>query len=100
MLRDAISKGRKAPLGHKHWRRLQNTDSWGTKKMRDVQRLGAEYGKDVDQVEHGMRAGKTIPAPMVVHRKNKPPYLVGGNTRLMVSRALGVNPHVIHARLP
>jgi hypothetical protein len=37
---------------------------------------------------------------MVVHRKGKPPYLVGGNTRLMVSRALGITPHVIHARLP
>ena len=98
-LKQAIQKGIKGPLSHKHWKRLQNTDSWDTKKISRARELSIEYDKDVDRVEHGMRKGHTLPAAMVLHRKGKPPYLVGGNTRLMVARALGVKPHVIHARL-
>lgn len=98
-LKSALAAGRKGPLHDKHWEQLQNTDSWETTKMEHVRKLASDYERDVDRIHKGMTQGQSLPSPMVVHRPKKPPYLVGGNTRLMVARALGVRPHVIHARL-
>jgi hypothetical protein len=94
-----VNKGKMGPLKKKHWKRLENTDSWGTKKMKHVKKLSKEYGKDWKGVKKGYKKGHSMPAPMVVHRKGKNPYLVGGNTRLMVARAKRVKPHVVHVNL-
>ena len=40
------------------------------------------------------QSGGTLPAPIVLMQNNEP-YLVGGNTRLMVSRAMGVQPMIL-----
>ena len=98
-LRKGVEKGKVAPLSRKHWKSLENTDSWGTKKMKQVKELSKEYGKDYKSVKKGYKKGHSMPAPMIVHRKGKNPYLVGGNTRLMVARAKRIKPHAVHVDL-
>lgn len=98
-LRKGVEAGKVGPLKKKHWKNLENTDSWGTKKMKHVKKLSKEYGKDYKSVKKGYKRGASMAAPMVVHRKGKNPYLVGGNTRLMVARAKRVKPHVVHVNL-
>ena len=100
VLKDAIRRGQLAPLSREIWQRLQNTDSWKTLTTTQARALAVKYKKDANRVERGFRAGSTFAAPIVLHRAGKPPYLVAGNTRLMIARALRVVPLVIHARLP
>lgn len=98
-LADKIRKGKIAPLEDKHWKAMENTDSWGTTKMSHVKKVAKGYGKNWEKVHQGYKKGHSMAAPMVVHRKKKRPYLVGGNTRLMVARAHKIRPHVVHVHL-
>ncbi len=84
------------PLDEMTWRSMKNTDSYGIKKgdMRTVNSLGGGYGKDVGSILDAFQQGGTLPAPIVLVRNNEP-YLVAGNTRLMVARAMGVQPMIL-----
>ena len=76
------------------WRKLGNTDSWETKTWDEVKERADEYGKDWETVAEGMRNGDELPAPIVVKWKNGTYRLIGGNTRLMVARVLGIRPKI------
>lgn len=90
----ATQKGTLVVLDDCLWSQMENTDSWQTTNIDTVQQLGIEYERDVDQLVQAMKQGKTLPAPLVLIKPDGVPYLVGGNTRLMVSRALGIRPKV------
>ena len=81
------------------WERLENTDSCGPLTVEEATRLARVYGRDIAQVLAGLTTGADLPAPVVLFREGEPPYLVGGNTRLMASRALGHTPKVLAIRL-
>jgi hypothetical protein len=84
-------------LSDKDWSRLENTDSYDTDTFEKADALAREYDRGIAKVVKGM--GGTLPAPIVLFRKGEPPYLVGGNTRLMAARAFGAKPQVLALRL-
>jgi hypothetical protein len=97
---DIMAAGKKAklePLDDGTWSQLENTDSYDTDTVKKADRLAQEYNRDIASVFDGM--GKELPSPLVIFREGEPPYLVGGNTRLMASRALGHTPKVLAIRL-
>jgi hypothetical protein len=75
------------------WSRLENTDSYDINSEEEAIELARHYGKDIQSI---LAAEKTPPALILQYSPNKY-YLVGGNTRLMVARAKGINPQVILA---
>ena len=84
------------PLDEMTWRSMKNTDSYGIKKgdMKTVNSLGGGYGRDVGSILNAFQQGGTLPAPIVLVQNNEP-YLVGGNTRLMIARAMGAQPMIL-----
>lgn len=75
------------------WSKLENTDSFDTDTYAKVDAKARKYDRDIAWTLR--RMGDTLPASIVLFRKGKAPYLVGGNTRLMASRALGAKPKVL-----
>ena len=76
------------------WSELGNTDSYDVHNMEEVRILATKYGKDYGSIIDGIENGEAVPAPIVMVRDGA--YeLVAGNTRLMVSRALGIQPKVL-----
>lgn len=97
---DIVAKAKESelePLTEKVWSQLRNSDSYGTNTVEEADALAREYNRDIANVFDGM--GKELPAPIVLLRKGKRPYLVGGNTRLMASRAFGITPKVLIVRM-
>ena len=97
---DIVAKAKKSklePLTEEVWSQLENTDSYDTDTVKKADALAREYNRDIASVFDGM--GKELPSPIVLLRDGEPPYLVGGNTRLMASRALGHTPKVLLVRM-
>jgi len=93
---DIMAAGKNAklvPLEEDVWSKLENTDSYKTNTVEKANSRAKKYNRDIANVFDGM--GTELPAPVVLFREGEPPYLVGGNTRLMASRALGHTPKVL-----
>lgn len=93
----AFEEAKIEPLSDKDWSQLENTDSYDTDTFEKADALAREYDRGIAQVVKGL--GGTLPAPIVLFRKGEPPYLVGGNTRMMAARAFGAKPQVLAIRL-
>ena len=99
---DAAHDAKLVPLDEfSMWRFLLNTESYQIKKgdLDAVYPIAAKYGRDIESILDVFSQGGTLPAPIVLVRKNLKPYLIGGNTRLMVARAMGVQPKVLKVQL-
>jgi len=83
-------------LDDKTWEMMENSDSWETVTVDEANARAYDYDRDIASVFEGM--GKELPAPIVLIHK-RTPYLIGGNTRLMASRALKVRPKVLMVRM-
>jgi hypothetical protein len=82
------------PLSDSVWKKLQNTDSWSIKNLEDVIKLSQEYGRDWESIKNALESNKELPAPIVLRRGGS--YeLIGGNTRLMVAKALNIRPTIL-----
>lgn len=92
----AVRNAQVAPLEDHHWKDLDNTDSWETTTHKKVHEMGKKYDRDINSIVDGFNKGTSMPTPIVLHRKGKNPYLVGGNSRLMAARSMGIKPHVMH----
>jgi hypothetical protein len=55
--------------------------------------------RDIMRIIEGMEHGDTLPAPIVLFRDGHPPYLIAGNTRLLVARAMGRRPKILAVRM-
>ena len=88
---NAFVNGDEVTLTDEMWSRLENTDSYDINSEEEAIELARHYGKDIQSI---LSAEKTPPALILQYSPNKY-YLVGGNTRLMVARAKGINPQVI-----
>jgi hypothetical protein len=97
-LQSAVKKARLGHLSDKHWSKLDNTESWKANKW-DANHYAKKYKRDIKSVYKGYKQGAEMPAPVVLHRPGKQPYLVGGNTRLLAASAMGIRPKVLHVRL-
>jgi hypothetical protein len=88
---NSLVNGDEVTLTDEMWSRLENTDSYDINSEEEAIELARHYGKDIQSI---LAAEKTPPALILQYSPNKY-YLVGGNTRLMVARAKGINPQVI-----
>ena len=88
---NSFASGKEVTLTDEMWSRLENTDSYDIDSEEEAIELARHYGKDIQSI---LAAEKTPPALILQYSPNKY-YLVGGNTRLMVARAKGINPQVI-----
>lgn len=60
---------------------------------------GEDHTRDIDKLISGYESGNRLPAPIVLFRNNAKPYLIAGNSRLLVARAKGDIPRVLAVRL-
>tara|TARA_R100001463_G_scaffold2066_4_gene8830 strand:+ start:9657 stop:10502 length:846 start_codon:yes stop_codon:yes gene_type:complete len=60
-------------------------------RMKEAISRAKKYGKDYKRIIQGLKTQEKIPAPIVVRDKSKRLYLLGGNSRLMLGIALGLN---------
>ena len=97
-LNRSLATARLGRLSDKHWKSMDNTTSYGTDKA-SAEWDAKKHNRDIDRIYKGFEGGDEMPAPIVLHRPGKPPYLVGGNTRLMAAAASGIRPKVLHVRL-
>lgn len=92
-LKTAFKNGTQMPLPNHVWKKLQNTDSFHTTTPQKAHALAKQYGRDSHSIGKVMKHGGNMPAPVVMKHKGQY-HLVGGNTRLMMARAHGVQPQV------
>ena len=78
------------------WFNMQNTDSNDPNISMEKIETWKKDGKAVDRIVTGIKKGEAIPAPMVLIHDGVP-YCVAGNTRLSISKVLGVRPKVLLA---
>jgi cytidyltransferase-like protein len=94
-LKYAFTAGGMVILSDDIWSKLENTDSYNVKSLEDAINLAKEYGKNWKPTHDAIKAGKTIDPPMILNYDKDKYYLVGGNTRLMFYKALGITPKVL-----
>ena len=98
-LKYAFTAGSMVILSDDIWAKLENTDSYDIKSLKDAIRLAKKYGKTWEPTLAAIKAGKTIDPPMILNYDKSRYYLVGGNTRLMFYKALGITPKVLLATI-
>lgn len=85
------------PLTDEIWTVLENTESFHEVAPGDFDSVGkySESKRDWQTIAQKMRGANNMHAPIIFEIKAKY-HLVGGNTRLMVARALNARPWVIY----
>ncbi|MBP6912757.1 MAG: hypothetical protein KBB86_02380 [Candidatus Pacebacteria bacterium] len=92
-------------LSDKDWEVLENTDSFHNVKfghLKDAEKITEEYNLDLapnnkrnfKNLLAGFQGGRKMKAPTILRNSAGKLHLVSGNTRLMISRALGIRPKV------
>jgi hypothetical protein len=86
--------GRLEELTEQMWASLENTSSWTATNMSTTRRIADQTKRSMLPILDGFRKGKDMEAPIILLRDGKKPYLVSGNTRLMICRAKRITPKV------
>lgn len=90
----AFAHGKLGELKSGDWERMKNCDSHDTSWTLEEVREHLKEKRDFKRIEQGIKAGHSLPAPVVLYRADEPPYLISGNSRLLGCRALGLRPTV------
>jgi len=98
-LQHAFEVGNEVVLSDDVWSRLENSDSYDIKNLEQAIKLAIKYKKDWKSIVNAIQNEKQLPPPMVLEYDENKYYLVAGNTRLMIYRALGLQPVVLMANL-
>lgn len=95
-MRTALLNGSLVTLTDSMWSSLDNTDSWRTTSLVDVRKLAREYDRDAGRLVSAFQNATTrMPAPLVLRFPDGFLFLLAGNTRLMVCRAMGIRPKIL-----
>ena len=94
----AFVRGKITTLDDTNWFNMQNTDSNDPNISIEKIETWKKDGKAVDRIITRIKEGETLPAPMVLIYDGIP-YCVAGNTRLSISKVLGVRPKVLLATI-
>ena len=94
-LKMAFAASKPVILTDSDWARLENTDSYNTENLTQASKAASSYGRDIDSVMKGFQTGNSMKMPVVLERPDNTITLVGGNTRLMAARVLGIQPTVL-----
>jgi len=81
------------------WSRLENTDSYDITSIEDAVKLANQYGKKWKSTLSAIKNSEVLDPPMILNYDKDRYYLVGGNTRLMFYKALGIEPKVLLATI-
>jgi hypothetical protein len=94
-LKNKFEHARPIPLPDSIWANLQNTDSWDLEKgdIQKARELAIGYEKDFDYALKSVKEGFYNP-PLII-KENEAYTLIGGNTRLMACKVLGIRPKVL-----
>jgi hypothetical protein len=95
----AFEVGHEVILTDNIWSKLENSDSFQIKSLDQAIKLANKYKKDWRSIVQAIKDEKQLPLPMVMSYGEDNYYLVAGNTRLMIYKALGVQPVVLMAVL-
>lgn len=98
-LKYAFTAGSMIILSDDIWSKLENSDSYEVTSLDDAVKLAKQYGKDWKSVLTAIKNGTIMDPPMVLNYDKTRYYLVGGNTRLMFYKALGIEPKVLLATI-
>jgi len=87
-------------LNHKE---IDNSDYDNVKSFDDVLNLVKKYGKDINRLLDKFSEGE-VEAPIILSIDNKKPYLIGGNTRLMILKlmllqSLDIKPKILEIKI-
>lgn len=94
---ESVKQGEVKVLDDETWAAMRNTDSWHGIQSGDLKsaiQYAKRYGKDVHSIIDAYKQGKDMPMPIVL-MTGASPYLMAGNTRLMVARAMRDRPKVL-----
>jgi len=76
------------------WRNLENTRSWDTQTIEDVDSTAKRYATNYKKIFVEMVTIEKLYCPIILQKSGK--YsLIAGNTRLMICRAMNVVPEVV-----
>ena len=78
------------------WNSLENTDSRTIEvgDWRQVEELSSQVNRNWEDLKNKLENGTVLEAPIIMKFGDRY-HLVAGNTRLMISKALGVVPQVL-----
>ncbi len=91
----SFENGKVVNLTNNDWQHLENTDSYNIENIEDVENLANEYGKDWKSILNAFKNNSKLPTPIILIRKDNTSTLIGGNTRLMIAKALKIQPKVL-----
>ena len=94
-LKYAFTAGSMIILSDDIWSKLENTDSYEVTSLDDAIKAAKGYGKNWKPTLDAIKNGTIIDPPMILNYDKTKYYLVGGNTRLMFYKALGITPKVL-----
>jgi hypothetical protein len=95
----AFETGKENILSDNVWSKLENSDSYDVQNLEQAIELAGKYKKDWKPIVKAIQDEKQLPMPMVLNYGKDKYYLVAGNTRLMIYRALGLQPIVLMGTL-
>ncbi len=98
-LKYAFIAGSMVILSDDIWSKLENSDSYEVTSLNDAIKAAKGYGKNWKPTLDAIKNGTIIDPPMILNYDQNRYYLVGGNTRLMFYKALGIEPKVLLATI-
>jgi len=98
-LQYAFEAGKEVILGEDLWSKLDNSDSFKIKNLEQAVKISDQNDKNWKSILEAIKEEKQLPLPMVLNWADDKYYLVAGNTRLMIYKALGLTPVVLMAKL-
>jgi cytidyltransferase-like protein len=99
-MRYAFIAGNMVVLSDDIWSKLENSDSYEVNSLDDAIKLAKKYGKNWKPTLDAIKNDDAVVSPPLVLNYDKDKYyLVGGNTRLMFTKALGKIPKVLMGTL-
>lgn len=95
-LMSQATKGELVDLDDETWQRLENTDSNQLEAgdWKKVEEYSAHVNRDWAGLRDKIISGEAIDAPIIM-KFGERYHLVSGNTRLMITKAIGIKPHVL-----
>jgi len=94
-LKVAFNQADVKTLSDSDWSRLENTESYGVESVFQAVEIAMGHDRDIASILRGLRGGSPINMPVILERNDGTITLVGGNTRLMASKALGISPKTL-----
>ncbi len=98
-LQYAFEIGTETILTDNIWSKLENSDSYEIKSLEQAVKYANKYKKDWRSIVNAIQNEEQLPMPLILNYAEDKYYLVAGNTRLMIYKALGVQPVVLMATI-